>query len=108
MCRLRISERDHEALAATPAWPILAEQLCGPFCTSPRAEFAGAQIPFKNSVALRSKAFRTSALASRGSGADNIRNVTARRRRGSIRQELIDTREYAREWHYHILNRSLR
>src|SRR5439155_5072330 len=43
-------------------------------------------------------------LCSRGSGADNIRNVTGTPTAGIDPQELIDTRRYAREWHYHILN----
>ncbi len=43
-------------------------------------------------------------LCSRGSGADNIRNVTGSPTAGIDRQELIDTRPYAREWHFHILN----
>jgi ferredoxin-nitrite reductase len=43
-------------------------------------------------------------LCSRGSGADNIRNVTGTPTAGIDPQELLDTRAYAREWHYHILN----
>src|SRR5262249_3988861 len=43
-------------------------------------------------------------LCSRGSGADNIRNVTGTPTAGIDPQELLDTRPYAREWHYHILN----
>src|SRR5579872_1410242 len=43
-------------------------------------------------------------LCSRGSGADNIRNVTGSPTAGIDAQELIDTRPYAREWHFHILN----
>ena len=43
-------------------------------------------------------------LCSRGSGADNIRNVTGTPTAGIDPQELIDTRPYAREWHFHILN----
>jgi ferredoxin-nitrite reductase len=43
-------------------------------------------------------------LCSRGSGADNIRNVTGTPTAGIDPQELMDTRPYAREWHYHILN----
>jgi ferredoxin-nitrite reductase len=43
-------------------------------------------------------------LTSRGSGADNIRNVTGSPTAGIDPQELIDTRPYAREWHHHILN----
>jgi ferredoxin-nitrite reductase len=43
-------------------------------------------------------------LCSRGSGADNIRNVTGSATAGIDPQELYDTRALAREWHYHILN----
>jgi ferredoxin-nitrite reductase len=43
-------------------------------------------------------------LCSRGSGADNIRNVTGAATAGIDPQELCDTRPLAREWHYHILN----
>ncbi|MGB8278404.1 MAG: NirA family protein [Methylovirgula sp.] len=43
-------------------------------------------------------------LCSRGAGADNIRNVTGDATAGIDGQELIDTRPYARAWHFHILN----
>jgi len=43
-------------------------------------------------------------LCSRGSGADNIRNVTGTPTAGIDGIELLDTRPYAREWHFHILN----
>ena len=43
-------------------------------------------------------------LCSRGAGADNIRNVTGTPTAGIDPHELIDTRPYAREWHFHILN----
>ncbi|OCC06035.1 ferredoxin--nitrite reductase [Labrys sp. WJW] len=43
-------------------------------------------------------------LCSRGSGADNIRNVTGSATAGIDPQELVDTRPLAREWHHHILN----
>jgi ferredoxin-nitrite reductase len=43
-------------------------------------------------------------LCSRGAGADNIRNVTGDATAGIDTQELIDTRPYARAWHFHILN----
>lgn len=43
-------------------------------------------------------------LGSRGAGADNIRNVTGDATAGIGREELIDTRPYAREWHFHVLN----
>jgi ferredoxin-nitrite reductase len=43
-------------------------------------------------------------LTARGSGADNIRNVTGTPTAGIDPHELVDTRPYAREWHFHILN----
>jgi ferredoxin-nitrite reductase len=43
-------------------------------------------------------------LCSKGSGADNIRNVTGSATAGIDPQELADTRPLAREWHHHILN----
>ena len=43
-------------------------------------------------------------LTARGSGADNIRNVTGTPTAGIDPQELIDTRPLAKEWHHYILN----
>ena len=43
-------------------------------------------------------------LGSRGTGADNIRNVTGTPTAGIDPQELLDTRPFARAWHHHILN----
>jgi ferredoxin-nitrite reductase len=43
-------------------------------------------------------------LATKGSGADNIRNVTGSATAGIDPQELLDTRPFARAWHHHILN----
>ena len=45
-----------------------------------------------------------SASPPKGSGADNIRNVTGSPTAGIDPQELLDTRPYARDWHHHILN----
>ncbi len=43
-------------------------------------------------------------LCTRGTGADNIRNVTGTPTAGIDPQELLDTRPYARAWPHHILN----
>jgi len=43
-------------------------------------------------------------LCSRGSGSDNIRNVTGSATAGIDPLELLDTRPHARAMHYHILN----
>src|SRR2546429_3251932 len=57
----------------------------------------------KNAVPMV-EAIQDLGLCSRGSGADTIRNVTGTPTAGIDPQELIDTRPYAREWHFHILN----
>ena len=43
-------------------------------------------------------------ITSKGSGADNIRNVTGGATAGIDAQELLDTRPHAHAWHHHILN----
>jgi ferredoxin-nitrite reductase len=68
-----------------------------------RANLQIRDIEAKNAVALL-EAIQDIGLCSRGSGADNIRNVTGTPTAGIDPQELIDTRPYAREWHFHILN----
>jgi ferredoxin-nitrite reductase len=68
-----------------------------------RANIQLREIPPKHTVTLI-EGIQDIGLCSRGSGADNIRNVTGTPTAGVDTQELIDTRPYAREWHYHILN----
>jgi ferredoxin-nitrite reductase len=68
-----------------------------------RANLQIRDIEAKNAVALI-EGIQDLGLCSRGSGADNIRNVTGTPTAGIDPQELIDTRPYAREWHFHILN----
>src|SRR3984893_553850 len=67
------------------------------------ANLQGREIEAKNAVAMI-EAVQDLGLCSRGSGADNIRNVTGSPTAGIDPQELIDSRPYAREWHFHILN----
>src|SRR5882757_2655442 len=103
MCRLRIPNGilKHWQFAGLAD---LAEQLCGPFChVTTRANLQVREIPPKNAVTLI-EGIQDLGLCSRGSGADNIRNVTGTPTAGIDPQELLDTRPYAREWHYHILN----
>ena len=68
-----------------------------------RANLQVREIEARNAVAMV-EAIQDLGLCSRGSGADNIRNVTGSPTAGIDRQELIDTRPFAREWHFHILN----
>jgi len=82
----------------------LAEQLCGPYShVTTRANLQMREIPPRHAVALL-EGIQELGLCSRGSGADNIRNVTGTPTAGIDPQELLDTRSYARDWHYHILN----
>ena len=103
MCRLRIPNGilKHWQFAGIAE---LAEQFGGPYChVTTRANLQLREIPPKHAVALI-EGIQDLGLCSRGSGADNIRNVTGAPTAGIDPQELIDTREYTREWHYHILN----
>src|ERR1700709_588345 len=68
-----------------------------------RANFQIREIEPKNAVALLEE-IQDLGLCSRGTGADNIRNVTGTPTAGIDPQELLDTRPYARSWHHHILN----
>ncbi|MGM4922535.1 NirA family protein [Tardiphaga sp. 804_B3_N1_9] len=103
MCRLRIPNgiMKHWQLAGLAD---LSDELCGPFShVTTRANLQVREIPPKNAVKLI-EGIQDLGLCSRGSGADNIRNVTGTPTAGIDPQELLDTRPYAREWHYHILN----
>src|SRR6201999_2678056 len=103
MCRLRIPN------GILKHWQFsgladLAERLCGPYShVTTRANLQFREIPFKHSIELI-EGIQELGLCSRGSGADNIRNVTGTPTAGIDPQELLDTRPYAGEWHYHILN----
>jgi ferredoxin-nitrite reductase len=103
MCRLRIPNGilKHWQFAGVAD---LAESYGGGYShITTRANIQIREIPPKHTVALI-EGIQDIGLCSRGSGADNIRNVTGTPTAGIDPQELIDTREYAREWHYHILN----
>lgn len=103
MCRLRIPNGilKHWQFAGLAD---LSDELCGPFShVTTRANLQVREIPPKHAVKLI-EGIQDLGLCSRGSGADNIRNVTGTPTAGIDPQELLDTRPYAREWHYHILN----
>jgi ferredoxin-nitrite reductase len=103
MCRLRIPNGilKHWQFAGVAD---LAERYGGGYAhVTTRANLQIREIEPKNAVAMI-EAIQDLGLCSRGSGADNIRNVTGTPTAGIDPQELIDTRPYAREWHFHILN----
>jgi ferredoxin-nitrite reductase len=103
MCRLRLPNGllKHWQLAGVAD---LADRYGGGYAhVTTRANLQVREIEAKNAVAMI-EAVQELGLCSRGSGADNIRNVTGSPTAGIDPQELIDTRPYAREWHFHILN----
>ncbi len=103
MCRLRMPNGilAHWQFAGVAD---LAEHYGGGYAhVTTRANLQVREIAARNAVAMI-EAVQDLGLASRGSGADNIRNVTGSPTAGIDPQELIDTRPYAREWHFHILN----
>ena len=103
MCRLRIPNGilTHWQFAGIAD---LAERYGGGYAhVTTRANLQVREIAPKHAVAMV-EGIQDLGLCSRGSGADNIRNVTGTPTAGIDPQELIDTRPYAREWHFHILN----
>jgi ferredoxin-nitrite reductase len=103
MCRLRIPNGIVKA-AQFVGLADLAERYGGGYAhVTTRANLQIREIEAKNAVTIL-EAVQDLGLCSRGSGADNIRNVTGTPTAGIDPQELIDTRPYAREWHFHIIN----
>ncbi|HVY51728.1 MAG TPA: NirA family protein [Devosia sp.] len=103
MCRLRIPNGilNHWQLAGLGA---LARSHGGGYAhVTTRANLQIREITAEKAPALI-EAIQDLGLVTRGSGADNIRNVTGSPTAGIDPQELIDTRPFARAWHFHILN----
>ena len=103
MCRLRIPNGilTHWQLAGLAD---TAERFGGGYThVTTRANFQIREIEAANAVKVV-EAIQDLGLCSRGSGADNIRNVTGTPTAGIDPHELLDTRPYAREWHFHVLN----
>ena len=103
MCRLRIPNGilKHWQFAGVAD---LAGRYAGGYAhVTTRANLQMREVEPKNAVVMV-EAIQDLGLCSRGSGADNIRNVTGTPTAGIDPQELIDTRPYARDWHFHILN----
>ena len=103
MCRLRIPN------GIVKHWQLsgladLAESYGGGYShVTTRANFQIREIEPKSAIDLL-EAIVDLGLCSKGTGADNIRNVTGTPTAGIDPQELLDTRPYARAWHHHILN----
>src|SRR5438874_9754915 len=103
MCRLRIPNGILKHWQFAGVGELAERYAAGYSHVTTRANLRLREVEPNNAVALI-EAIQDLGLCSRGSGADNIRNVTGTPTAGIDPQELIDTRPYAREWHFHILN----
>jgi ferredoxin-nitrite reductase len=103
MCRLRmpggvLSAHQFRGIAQ------IADQWGGGYAdVTTRANLQIREIPAANGTAVLT-ALHELGIINRGSGADNIRNVTGSPTAGIDPQELIDTRPLARAMHHYILN----
>lgn len=103
MCRLRIPN------GILKAWQFegvadLAERFGGGYShVTTRANLQIREITAENAPLLL-EGLADLGLTAKGSGADNIRNVTGSAAAGIDPLELLDTRPHARAWHHHILN----
>jgi ferredoxin-nitrite reductase len=103
MCRLRIPNGIVKAAQFSGLADLAGRYGGGYAHVTTRANIQIREIKAHDAVATI-EAVQDLGLCSRGSGADNIRNVTGTPTAGIDPQELIDTRPFAREWHFHILN----
>ena len=103
MCRLRVPNGvlTHWQLAGVAE--IAARYASGNADVTTRANLQLRGIAAADAIAVL-EGLAELGLASKGSGADNIRNVTGSPTAGIDPQELLDTRPYARAWHHHVLN----
>ncbi len=103
MCRLRIPN------GILKAWQFvgvaeLAERFGGGYShVTTRANLQVREIKAQDAPLLL-EGLADLGLTAKGSGADNIRNVTGSAAAGIDPIELLDTRPHARAWHHHILN----
>jgi ferredoxin-nitrite reductase len=103
MCRLRMPN------GILNAWQMrgladAAERFGGGYAdVTTRANLQIREIPARHAIDLL-LAIQELGLTSRGSGADNIRNITGSATAGIDPQELFDTRGLCRDMHHYILN----
>ena len=106
MCRLRIPNGvlNHWQMAGLA---LLSQTHGGGYShVTTRANLQIREIPAEKAPSLI-EAIADLGLTARGSGADNVRNVTGSPTAGIDPQELLDTRPYARHSHFHVFNSRL-
>lgn len=103
MCRLRIPAgllKPHQLRAIAD----IAQHYGGGYAhVTTRANMQIREIQAENIINVLTS-LQEAGLSSRGSGADNIRNITASPTAGIDAQELIDTSALAKAMHHYILN----
>ena len=103
MCRLRIPNGILTA-GQMSGLAVAADSFGGGYVdVTTRANLQIREIPARHAVDLL-LAVQDLGLTSRGSGADNIRNITGSPTAGIDPQELYDTRPLCRAMHHYILN----
>jgi ferredoxin-nitrite reductase len=103
MCRIRLPNgiMTHWQLSGMAD---LADECAGGYAhITTRANLQIREIESKHSITVIERILDLG-MCSRGSGADNIRNVTGSATAGIDPQEIADTRPLAKGWHHHILN----
>ncbi len=103
MCRLRIPGGILNAHQLHGIADIATELAGGYADITTRANFQLREIPAEAAPELLIR-LNELGLTARGSGADNVRNITGSPTAGIDPQELLDTRPHARAIHHHILN----
>lgn len=103
MCRLRIPNGIVTHWQMTGLADLADKYAHGYSHVTTRANLQMREIEPKDAV-IMVESLMDLGLGSRGTGADNIRNVTGTPTAGIDPQELLDTRPYARSWHHHILS----
>lgn len=103
MLRLRIPAGELSATQLRGVAEIAEEWGGGDAQITTRSNLQVREIAPKNMIKVLTK-LQEIGLTSRGSGVDNVRNITASPTAGIDRGELIDTRPMAKGLHYYILN----
>jgi ferredoxin-nitrite reductase len=103
MCRLRVPNGILSAYQLRGIAEIAQRWGGGHADVTTRANLQIREVGAKDALDVLT-AIQDLGLTSRGSGADNIRNITGSPTAGIDPQELIDTRPLARELHHYILN----
>ena len=103
MCRLRIAGGILHSWQMRGLADLADEHASGYADITTRANLQLREIPAGSPPEIITR-LADLGLTARGSGADNVRNVTGSPTAGIDRQELIDTRPHARAIHHFILN----